>query len=89
MMAIINIILSYAFILLCIFLTAWFIYKAVQYLKYGSKNRKKRDKVSMIGMSWKEKRQRKKEIKKAEKEEITKIRNHIKGGDIEDDEVDK
>ena len=89
MMAIINIILSYAFILLCIFLTAWFIYKAVQYLKYGSKNRKKQDKVSTMGMSWKEKREKRKEIKKAEKEEMAKIRNHIKGGDIEDEKVDK
>lgn len=88
-MAIINIILSYAFILLCIFLTARFIYKAIQFLKYGSKNRKKQKNVSTMGMSRKEKRRAKKERKELERKEIQAIRNHIKGGDIEDGEVDK
>lgn len=84
-MAIFKVILSYTFILFCIFLTTYCVYKAVQFLKFGAKNKKKVSSASTIGMSWKEKREAKRRRKEAEREELQKIRNHIKGGDLEDE----
>ena len=83
-MAILNLILSYAFIILCIFLTTWCVYRAIQFLKHG-----KRKKNSTIGMTYKEKREERKRIKAEERKELKALREHIKGGDIKNDEGQK